>query len=122
MRFKEIMYPFVFIFIVLIPFMRYYASTPWINSCVTDYVDNIETSNYKWYLYKIDWQNHIEPANSTSLIGLENYKTWVSTWCIMSSWDFFSDINNTFYCAMSYMIRKSPMDNRFKTPLSLLTK
>jgi len=44
---KHIIYPLVLVFAILVPLMKYYSSTPKMNACVLDYVDNMEKSNYK---------------------------------------------------------------------------
>lgn len=105
-----------------VPFLRYYVSTPGVNACVIDYVDNMESSYYEWNLYDIDGVNHIEPKNSSLTLILEQYKVWEAKWCMMKSGRFFTDTVNTFYCVTTYWIRKSPMHDRLKEPLSLLKR
>lgn len=120
MKTKIILYPVTLMLMVWIPIMRYYASTPWTNACVLEYVDNLEESDYKWIMYDINWVKHIEPWNSNSNNSLKEYKVWSSNWCIMASWNLFSDLNNTFYCTVTYLIKNSPIDEKYKTPLSIL--
>lgn len=120
MRSKNILYPVILMLLIFLPIARYYASTPNINACVLDYVDNLESSNYKWFIYDIDWERHIEPLNSRAIDSLKQYKIWESQWCIMYSNDLFADMNNTFYCTATYLIKKSPMHNNLKQPLWFL--
>lgn len=82
-----------------------------------EYVDNMEGSNYDGYIYNIKWVNHIEPANSKLVNSLSQYKVWESRWCLMVSDNIVNDLNNTFYCTVSYLIKKAPVDKEFKKPL-----
>lgn len=120
MKTKNILYPLTILLMVWIPVIRYYASTPDINACVLEYVENLEESNYKWYMYDIDWVKHIEPLNSWLNVSLEEYRIWKSNWCLMSSDNLFSDMNNTFYCTVTYLIKKLPIDEKYKQPLWIL--
>jgi len=99
---------------------RYYASTPGINACVLEYVDNLEESNYQWYMYDINGIKHIEPLNSNSNDSLKQYRIWKSNWCIMAGDNLFNDMNNTFYCTVSYLIKNAPVDDKYKQPLEIL--
>gem|GEM_PF-2664969 len=47
MKTKHIIYPVTILLMVVVPVARYYASTPGINACVLEYVDNLEESNYQ---------------------------------------------------------------------------
>lgn len=105
-----------------VPFLRYYVSTPGVNACVLDYVDHLEESYYEWNLYNINGVNHIEPKNSSLVLSLEQYKVGEANWCIMKSGRPLSDLANTFYCVTTYWIRKSPMHDKLKEPLSLLNR
>lgn len=120
MKSKHIIYPSAILLMIIVPIARYYASTPWINSCVLEYVDNLEESSYKWYVYDINGVKHIEPLNSKNLESLSMYKVWKADGCLIKTNNLFSDLNNTFYCAITYMIRKSPVDDRLKEPLEIL--
>jgi len=120
MRTKVITYTVAFVLMLWVPVTRYYVSTPDINACVLDYVDNLEESNYKWYMYDINGIKHIEPLNSRMNSSLEQYRIWESNWCIMSWGNLFDDLNNTFYCTITYMIRNAPVDEKYKTPLSIM--
>lgn len=120
MKTKIILYPVTLMLMLWIPLLRYYASTPWINACVLDYVDNLEESNYKWYMYNINWIKHIEAGNSEMNDSLEEYKVWSSNWCLMVSDNLFSDMNNTFYCTVSYLIKNAPISEKLKEPLWIL--
>ena len=120
MKSKYIIYPATLLIMVGVPVARYYASTPWINACVLDYVDNLEESWYKWNLYNIDWLRHIEASNSSMNDWLEEYKVWSSNWCLMVSDDLFWDLNNTFYCTVTYLIKKMPIDEKYKKPFWIL--
>lgn len=120
MKTKNIIYPVALLLMLWIPTLRYYASTPWTNACVLEYVDNLEESNYKWYMYDINWIKHIEPWNSNSNSSLKEYRIWTSKWCIMASDNLFNDMNNTFYCTVTYMIKKMPVNDKFKEPLGIL--
>lgn len=120
MKSKYIIYPSTILIMLIIPLLRYYASTPWTNACVLDYVENLEESNYKWSLYNINWLRHIEPNNSDMIEWLEEYKVWDSNWCLMVSDNLFWDLNNTFYCTITYLIKKIPIDEKFKEPLWIL--
>lgn len=119
-RAKIIIYPIILLYLAWVPILRYYSSTPDINACVLDYVDNLEESDYKWYMYDINWVKHIEPLNSRLNDSLEKYKIWEANWCLMSSNNLFSDMNNTFYCTVTYLIRKLPIDEKYKEPLEIL--
>jgi hypothetical protein len=87
-----------------------------------DYVDNIDDSDYKWYMYDIKWVKHLEAWNSKMVSGLKEYKVWKSDWCLMISNNLFSDMNNTFYCTVSYLIRNSPLPDKAKEPLWILKR
>lgn len=117
---KIIIYPVIMLFLVWVPVIRYYVSTPDINACVLDYVENLEESNYSWYMYDINWVKHLEPLNSNLNSSLKQYRIWKTNWCLMSSDNFFNDMNNTFYCTVTYLIKKLPVDEKYKTPLGLL--
>lgn len=119
MKTKHIIYPVTFMLMFVLPFVRYYISTPWINACVLDYVDGLEDSNYKWYLYDINWMRHIEPKNSDMNIGLEEYKVWEANWCIMASNNLYIDLTNTFYCTITYIIKKAPIKKSLKKPFGI---
>lgn len=114
---KIIIFTIAFVLMLWVPIIRYYSSTPWINACVLEYVDEMEKSNYKWNMYKIDWLRHIEAENSKLNDSLKEYKIWEANWCIMTSDNLFTDFNNTFYCTISYIIKKLPIDEKFKEPL-----
>ncbi len=120
MKTKNIIYPAILMLMLWVPILRYYSSTPWINACVLDYVDNLEDSNYKWYMYDIDWVKHIEPLNSNMNNSLTEYRTWESHWCLMVSDNLFNDMNNTFYCTITYLITKLPVNDKYKEPLWIL--
>ena len=120
MRLKNLIHPIAILLMLWIPILRYYSSTPWINACVLDYVDNLEDSNYKWYMYNINWVKHIEPWNSNLANKIKEFKIWNSNWCLMVSNNLFSDLNNTFYCTITYLIRKAPVNEKYKQPLEIL--
>ena len=120
MKSKHIIYPVAFLLMLWVPIARYYSSTPWVNACVIDYVDNMGESNYQWYMYDINWVKHIEPWNSKIADKIGEYKIWESIWCLMVSDNLFSDLNNTFYCTITYLIRKVPIDEKYKQPLWIL--
>lgn len=120
MKSKYIIYPSILLLAVGAPVLRYYWSTPGMNACVLEYVDNMEKGNYDGYIYNIKWVNHIEPANSKLVDSLSQYKVWESKWCLMVSNNMVNDLNNTFYCTMTYLIKNAPMDNQFKKPLKYL--
>lgn len=120
MKIKNIAYPIILMLLLWVPITRYYVSTPDINACVLDYVDNLEENQYKWYMYDINWVKHIEPLNSRMNDSLEKYRIWETNWCLMSSDNFFNDMNNTFYCTVTYLIRKAPIDDKLKQPLWIL--
>lgn len=122
MRSKIIIYPVVILLMVWVPVLRYYTSTPWINACVLDYVDNLENSNYKWYIYNINWVKHIEPRNSNLTSKIKEYQVWESKGCLMVSNNLFSDLNNTFYCTITYLIRNAPINDKYKQPLKILKR
>lgn len=117
MKTKLITYPLIFMLMVVVPVLRYYSSTPDINACVLDYVENMEESWYKWSMYDINWVPHIEAESSKINKSLTEYKIWESNWCIMSSGKPFSDLNNTFYCTVVYLIQNAPVDEKYKKPL-----
>jgi len=120
MKSQIIIYPAILLLMVWVPTVRYYVSSPWENACVLDYVDNLEESNYKWYMYDIDWVKHLEAGNSRLVNSLEQYKIWTSNWCIMASNNLFNDLNNTFYCTITYMIKHAPIPEKLKQPLEIL--
>lgn len=122
MRSKIIIYPVVILLMLWVPILRYYSSTPWINACVSDYVDNLEDSNYKWYMYDINWVKHIEAWNSDIAKKIWEYKIWESKGCLMVSNNLFNDLNNTFYCTITYLIRKAPINDKYKQPLKILKR
>jgi len=118
--FTKLIIPLSMLLMLWIPLIRYYVSTPKLNACVLDYVENLEDSNYKWSMYNIDWVKHIEPWNSNMLNSLKKYKIWESNWCIMSSDNLFNDLNNTFYCTVTYLIYNAPVNDNVKKPLWIL--
>ncbi len=120
MKIKNIAYPVILLLLLWVPIIRYYVSTPEINACVLDYVDNLKDSNYKWYMYDINWIKHIEPLNSDFNDSLKEYRIWETNWCLMSSNNLFNDMNNTFYCTITYLIRNAPINDKFKEPLWIL--
>ena len=122
MRTKVITYTVALVLMLWVPVTRYYVSTPDVNACVLDYVDNLEESDYKWYMYDINWVKHIEPLNSNMNNSLKKYRIWKSNWCIMSWDNLFNDMNNTFYCTVTYLIKKAPVDKKYKTPLWILNR
>lgn len=105
--------------LAVIPTLRYYVSTPWINDCMINYVQQMKASNYEWNVYNINWLAHIEPANSTSNKALEQYKVWEAKWCLMTWDDLYSNFNNSVYCSITYIIQKSPMHSSMKEPLAI---
>jgi hypothetical protein len=122
MNTKMIIYPVTLLLMVWVPVVRYYVSTPDINACVLDYVENLEESNYEWYMYDIGWVKHIEPWNSRLNESLKQYRVWKSNWCLMSSDNLFSDLNNTFYCTVTYLIKNAPIKDKYKEPLWILER
>lgn len=121
MKTKVIIYSSVIIFMFALPIVRYYVSTPGINGCVIDYVDNMDKSNFKWYMYSIDWVRHVEAAwNKWMVNSLTKYKIGKISGCLVASDNYFYDLNNTFYCAVAYMIKKSPMSDDLKKPLWIM--
>jgi hypothetical protein len=120
MKITTIAYPVILMMLIWVPITRYYSSTPDINACVLDYVDNLEESEYKWYMYDINWIKHIEPLNSKMNESLKQYRIWETNWCLMSSNNLFNDMNNTFYCTITYMIRNAPISDKLKQPLWII--
>lgn len=120
MKIQNIAYPVILMLLVWVPVTRYYASTPEINACVLDYVDNLKESQYKWYMYDINWLKHIEPLNSSMNESLKKYRVGETNWCLMSSDNLFNDMNNTFYCTVTYLIRNAPVNDKLKQPLWIL--
>ena len=119
MKSKNIIYPAVLVLVVLVPLLRYYSSTPEVNACVADYVEDMETSNNKWLIYDIDWRYHIEPENSIYNDSLGQYLVWESRWCMMYSGNLFNDLNNTIYCSITYLIKHAPIHDDAKEQLGL---
>lgn len=119
MRTRYIIYPVTITLMIIIPVFRYYATTPDINWCVLDYVDELENSNFSWYLYNINWMRHIEPKNSDMVQHLEKYKIWEAHWCLMASDNLFIDLTNTFYCTVTYIIRNAPISDNLKEPFGI---
>lgn len=120
MKTRNIIYPLVLLLMIGVPVLRYYSTTPEINGCVLEYVDGLENNDYRWYMYDIKWVKHLEPWNSSINNGLEQYKIWESYGCLMVSNNLFNDLNNTFYCAVTYMIRNAPIHDSLKQPLEIL--
>lgn len=120
MKIQNIAYPVILMLLIWVPITRYYASTPDTNACVLDYVDNLKESRYKWYMYDINWLKHIEPLNSRMNESLKQYRIWETNWCLMSSNNLFNDMNNTFYCTITYLIRNAPVNEKLKQPLWIL--
>jgi len=120
MRSRVVIYTVALVLMLWVPVIRYYASTPWINACVLEYVDQMEESNYKWTMYNIKWLRHIEADNSNMIESLNQYKIWEANWCLMSSDNLFIDLNNTFYCSISYIIKNLPINEKFKEPLGIM--
>ncbi len=114
--------PLSMLLMVWIPVIRYYSSTPDVNACVLDYVENLEESNYQWYMYNIDWVKHIEAGNSNSNASLKKYRIWESHWCIMVWDNLFNDMNNTFYCTVTYLIKNAPVNDKLKEPFWILER
>jgi len=54
MKSKNFIYPAVIVLALLVPVTRYYASTPDLNACVSDYVENMKYSNNRGLIYNID--------------------------------------------------------------------
>ncbi|MDD2871418.1 MAG: hypothetical protein PHS49_05495 [Candidatus Gracilibacteria bacterium] len=120
MKITTIVYPVILMMLVGVPVTRYYASTPDINACVLDYVDNLEESDYKGYMYDINGVKHIEPLNSSMNESLKQYRIGETSGCLMSSDNLFNDMNNTFYCTVTYLIRNAPVSDKLKEPLGIL--
>jgi hypothetical protein len=38
----------------------------------------------------------------------------------MAGDNLFNDMNNTFYCTVSYLIKNAPVDDKYKQPLEIL--
>ena len=117
-RTSVIIYTTALVLMLIVPVIRYYVSTPWINACVLEYVDEMKESNYEWTLYDIDWLRHIEAWDTEQ--SLEQYEVGKANWCIMSSDNLFIDLNNTFYCSITYIIKHLPIDEELKEPLWIM--
>lgn len=102
--------------VIILPVVRYYITTPWVNSCVLDYVAELENSNYSGYLYNINGMRHIEPKNSPLAPALKEYQVWVANGCLMASDNLYIDLTNTFYCTITYLIKKAPIRESMKEP------
>lgn len=118
MKSKNFIYPAVIVLALLVPVTRYYASTPELNACVSDYVENMKYSNNRGLIYNIDWRYHIETENSDNNRWLEQYLVWESRWCMMYSDNLLNDLNNTIYCSITYMIKNAPVHRNVKKQLS----
>lgn len=119
MKTRYILYPTTLMLLLILPVIRYYVTTPEINSCVLDYVEELENSNYSWYLYSINGMRHIEPKNSPLTEWLKEYKIWVAHGCIMASDNLYIDLTNTFYCTITYLIKKAPVSDKLKEPFGI---
>lgn len=119
MKTKYIIYPVTLLFMLWVPILRYYSSTPNDSACVLDYVDEFQNSNYEWYMYNIDGIRHIEAKSSPLTKSLKPYLIGESKGCMMFSDNLFSDINNTFYCSITYLIRNAPIHEKLKQPLGI---
>ena len=120
MKSKHFIYPAVIVLALLVPVARYYASTPELNACVSDYVEEMKYSNNKWLIYKINGNYHIETDNSDNNRWLDEYLVWKSIWCMMFSDNLLNDLNNTVYCSITYMIKNAPVHDNVKKQLALL--
>ena len=122
MKTKTIVYPVVILLAFIVPVAKYYTSTPEIDACMQVYIDNLEASESKWFIYDIDGRRHIEPANSSNNKALEQYLIWKADGCMMYSDQLLNDLNNMIYCAITFMIKKSPMHDSLKEPIVLKEK
>ena len=120
MKSKNIIYPIVLILFFLLPIVRYYITTPWLNDCMTVYVKEMKDSNYKWNIYNIKWVPHIEPANSKNNKALAQYKVWEARWCLMTWDDMYANFTNTIYCSIVDLIQNAPINEEMKKPLAIL--
>lgn len=116
MKTKHILYPLTLMIVIILPVIRYYITTPWVNSCVLDYVNELENSNFSGYLYNINGMRHIEPKNSPLAPSLKEYQVGVANGCIMASDNLYIDLTNTFYCTITYLIKKAPIHESMKEP------
>jgi hypothetical protein len=91
---------------LIVPVARYFTVNPEVNACMFDYVDSLDKATWKWYVYTIDWMNHIEPEDSIFNKYIFDHKVWYSQGCIIMSGNLFHDFNNSVYCSITYMIRK----------------
>lgn len=71
-------------------------------------------------MYNINGVKHIEPTNSNLVKHLEPYKVWEARWCLMISDNILSDLNNSFYCSVSYLIKNAPIAEKYKQPLWII--
>jgi len=122
MKTKTITYSVTIFMLIVMPIARYYSSTPGVNACVMEYVDNLPESEYSGYMYNIEGQRHIEPKNSIMNDSLEPYRIGKSYGCLMVSDNIFIDLNNSTYCSVVYLIKKAPINEKYKEPLRILKK
>ena len=105
---------------LVLPLVRYYVSTPGESACVIEYVESLEDNWRVGYMYNINGLRHIEPKDSIMSRSLEEYKIGYAIGCMMFSNNVFTDMNNSFYCSMTYLIKNSPMPEKYKVPLGIM--
>ncbi len=120
MRTRSVTYSVTIFMILVMPVVRYFSSTPGVNACVIEYVDNLPNSEYSGYMYNIDGLRHIEPKNSVNNESLKEYRVGKSYGCLMVSDNPFVDLNNSIYCSMVFLIKKAPVNPIYKEPMRLL--
>lgn len=120
MKTKHITYSVTIFMILVMPTVRYYMSTPGVNACVIEYVDTLPESEYSGYMYNIDGLRHIEPKNSVNNESLKEFRVGKSYGCLMVSDNPFSDLNNSVYCSMVFLIKKAPVNEKYKEPMRIL--
>lgn len=106
MRTSKYLILITFVLILVVPVARFFTINPDVNACMIEYVDSFDESNGWWFIYKIDWVNHIEPENSIFNKYIADHKVWYSQWCVMISGDLFTDFNNSVYCSLTYIVKK----------------
>lgn len=111
MKSRHFIYPLVITLAVGVPVARYYTVTPGYNACVLEYVDAMDSNDYKGNIYDIKGERHIESVEG-DYDALQDFKIGKSYGCIMASNDVYADLSNTLYCSVAYMLEKSPLRNQ----------
>ena len=73
MKSRHFIYPLVITLAVGVPVARYYTVTPGYNACVLEYVDAMDSNDYRGNIYDIKGERHIESVDG-DYDALKDYK------------------------------------------------